>query len=274
MNRDSLSGIARETVRICEAGQYQTATGKSVAVADDVRRAVKGTVLYSTSNLPPLPSQTSAVDTKIEVANETTFRGLAKLATRGGHIACLNFASAKNPGGGFLGGAQAQEEALARASALYECLLAAPEYYERNRGNRSAVYLDLIIYSPQVPFFRKDAGDLLEKPVLASVITAPAPNRGAVVQNEPGNLPLVEAALRRRAEMVLHIAQAHGVERLVLGAWGCGVFRNDPAKVASIFANLIKAPGRFAGVFRDVLFSVYDRSEPPLALRAFVNAFR
>lgn len=274
MNRDSLSGIARETVKICEAGQYQAVTGKLVVVADDIKRAVKGTVLYSASNVPALPPRTSSLETKIEVANETTFRGLAKLALRGGHIACLNFASAKNPGGGFLGGAQAQEEALARASALYPCLLAAPDYYERNRSNRSAVYLDLVIFSPQVPFFRKDAGDLLEKPLLASVITAPAPNRGAVAQNEPTNLPLVETALRRRAEMVLHVAQAHGVERLVLGAWGCGVFRNDPARVASVFSSLIKPPGRFAGVFRDVLFSVYDRSEPPLTLRAFVNAFR
>jgi uncharacterized protein (TIGR02452 family) len=274
MNRDSLSGMARDTVKICEAGQYQTGTGKTVLLADDIQRAVKGTVLYSASNLPELPPASPTLETNIEVANETTFRGLVKLAARGGHIACLNFASAKNPGGGFLGGAQAQEEALARASALYPCLLAAPEYYERNRSNRSVIYLGLIIFSPQVPFFRKDAGDLLEKPILASVITAPAPNRGAVVQNEPGNLPLVETALRRRAEMVLHVAQAHGVERLVLGAWGCGVFRNDPAKVATIFANLTKPPGRFAGVFRDVLFSVYDRSEPPSTLRAFLNAFR
>ena len=230
--------------------------------------------MYSMESLPALQAQRPPVETRIEVANETTFRGLVKLAARGGHIACLNFASARNPGGGFLGGAQAQEEALARASALYHCLLAAPEYYERNRANRSAVYLDLVIFSPHVPFFRKDAGDLLEKPVLASVITAPAPNRGAVSQNEPRNLPLVEAALRRRAEMILHVAQAHGVEGLVLGAWGCGVFRNDPAKVASIFATLIRPPGRFAGVFRDILFSVYDRAEPPLALRAFANAFK
>ena len=274
MNRDSLSGIARETVRICEAGQYQSPMGKQVVLADDIKRAVKGTVLYSVSNLPPIPQQMSALETRIEVANETTFRGLAKLALRGGHIACLNFASARNPGGGFLGGAQAQEEALARASALYHCLVAAPKYYERNRANRSAVYLDLVIFSPQVPFFRKDAGDLLEKPILASVITAPAPNRGAVAQNERGNLALVETALRRRAEMVLHIAQAHGVERLVLGAWGCGVFRNDPEKVSAVFASLIKPPGRFAGVFRDVLFSVYDRAEPALTLRAFANALR
>jgi len=268
MNRGSLAAIARETVQICEAGQYRTPAGKQV----DIRRAVNGTVMYSPQNLPALPGRGAAVETRIEVANETTFRGLVKLAARGGQIACLNFASARNPGGGFLGGAQAQEEALARASALYPCLLAVPEYYERNRANRSALYLDLVIYSPKVPFFRKDAGELLEQPILASVITAPAPNRGAVVQNEARNLPLVEPALRRRAEMILQIAQAHGVEGLVLGAWGCGVFRNDPAKVASVFMGLIKPPGRFAGVFRDVLFSAYDRSEPPLTLRAFANA--
>ena len=248
MNRGSLEGIAKETVRICEDGQYETPAGKQVLLAEDIQRAVKGTVLYSADSLPALKPQGSPTETRIQVANETTFRGLVKLAARGGHIACLNFASARNPGGGFLGGAQAQEEALARASALYPCLLAAPQYYERNRANRSAVYLDLVIFSPQVPFFRKDAADLLESPVLASVITAPAPNRGAVAQNESRNLPLVEPALRRRAEMVLHVAQAHGVDRLVLGAWGCGVFRNDPARVASVFAALIKPPGRFAGV--------------------------
>lgn len=274
MNRGTLEGIAKETVRICESGRYETATGKQVLMAEEIQRAVKGTVLYSADILPVLKRQGPPVETRVEVANETTFRGLVKLASRGGHIACLNFASARNPGGGFLGGAQAQEEALARASALYPCLLAAPQYYERNRANRSAVYLDLVIFSPQVPFFRKDAGDLLESPLLASVITAPAPNRGAVAQNESRNLPLVEPALRRRAEMVLHIAQAHGVERLVLGAWGCGVFRNDPSRVASVFAALIKPPGRFAGVFRDLLFSVYDRAEPALTLRAFANAFK
>ncbi len=221
--------------------------------------------------LPPSPI---TVQTLTEVANETTFQGLARLVASGAHVGCLNFASARNPGGGFLGGAQAQEEALARASALYPCLLVAQEYYARNRSNRSAIYLDLAVFSPKVPFFRDDTGRLLEEPLLASVITAPAPNRGAVAQNEPENLPLIAATLRRRAEMVLHIAQAHGIEGLVLGAWGCGVFRNDPGMVASIFADLIKPPGRFAGVFRNVLFAVYDRTESQSTLRAFADAFR
>jgi uncharacterized protein (TIGR02452 family) len=274
MNRDSLAGIARETVKICEGGGYNPPSGTRVEISKDIENAVSGTAVYSAANLPPIPPQQTPADTKIEVANETTFRGLVRLAARGGHIGCLNFASARNPGGGFLTGAQAQEEALARASALYSCLQAAPEYYEKNRANRSAVYLDLVIFSPVVPFFRNDAGTLLEKPVLASVITAPAPNRGSVMQNERQNVPLVEAALQRRAEMILHIAQAKRIDGLVLGAWGCGVFKNDSAQVASIFVKLIKPPGRFAGVFRDVLFSVYDRAEPALTLRAFSNALR
>src|SRR5262249_60941792 len=88
----------------------------------------------------------------------------------------LNFASARNPGGGFLGGAKAQEEDLARRSALYACLLTQRPYYDANRAERSLLYTDHIIYSPSVPFFRDRALDLVESPFCASIITAPAPN--------------------------------------------------------------------------------------------------
>jgi uncharacterized protein (TIGR02452 family) len=187
------------------------------------------------------------------------------------HLACLNFASAKNPGGGFLGGAQAQEEALARSSALYPCLLRQPDYYDLNRGNHSALYLDLIIYSPQVPFIRKDDGELLERPVLASVITAPAPNAGAVAKNTPGEILQIGPTLRRRAGLVLQIASAEGVTDLVLGAWGCGVFRNDPKLVARIFAELLT--GEFHNSFANVVFAVYDTSTAKVAYRAFKQEF-
>jgi uncharacterized protein (TIGR02452 family) len=211
---------------------------------------------------------------RLDVRNETTFQALTRLAVSGGHLACLNFASAKNPGGGFLNGSLAQEEALACASGLYPCLLKAPDYYERNRANRSALYLELAIFSPLVPFFRNDAGTLLENPVLASVITSPAPNAGAIAQNEPANRRYVEPTIRRRAEQVLAIAGAHQVDRLVLGAWGCGVFRNDPHAVARIFADTLKPPGKFAGAFDEVVFAVFDRSENEATYRAFAEAFR
>src|SRR5215472_16066740 len=111
MNRDTLAGIARETVKICEGGGYDPPSGTRIDVAKDIENAVRGTAVYFAANLPPILPQQTPAETKIEVANETTFRGLVRMAARGGHIGCLNFASARNPGGGFLGGAQAQEEA-------------------------------------------------------------------------------------------------------------------------------------------------------------------
>src|SRR5262249_1587085 len=122
------------------------------------------------------------------------------------------------------------------------------------------------------PFFRDDSGALIETPIVASVISAPAPNAGAVADNEPGNMVLLEPALRRRAELVLRTAQGHDVEKLVLGAWGCGVFRNDPRMVARVFSELLSLPGPYDGVFADVVFAVLDRSPAQATYKAFVDA--
>jgi uncharacterized protein (TIGR02452 family) len=273
MNRDKRTKLAAETVAICNTGSYFARSGNRVDVAPEIKSATDGTRMYSLETVAQ--SGLSQVTTKavITATNETTFQALQRLNRLGGHIGCLNFASAKNPGGGFLNGSQAQEEALARSSALYPCLLKAPEYYERNRANHSTIYLDLVIYSPLVPFFRNDDGDLLEQPVLASVITAPAPNAGAVMQNEPRNTDKIVPALRRRAELVLCIARLHKIENLVLGAWGCGVFRNDPAMVAGILADLLNDPGRFKNAFNKVIFAVYDRTDEQQTFKAFRAVF-
>jgi uncharacterized protein (TIGR02452 family) len=275
MSRERRASLARQTVAICDQGFYDAADGMRVSIANELARAKAGTVLYSYDKLPAVPSSGTKYSTRVEVRNETTFEAIDRLSsTNGGHLACLNFASAKNPGGGFLNGSLAQEEALAFASGLYPCLLKAPEYYARNRANRSALYLDLAIFSTHVPFFRDDAGTLLKRPVLASVITATAPNAGAIAQNEPANSGLVAPTFKRRAELVLSIARAHGVSRLVLGAWGCGVFRNDPRAVARMFAELLKARNQFSGTFAEIVFAVFDRSTTLGTYRAFADQFR
>jgi uncharacterized protein (TIGR02452 family) len=275
MKRVTRALVAKRTVAICDDGFYEAPNGKRVSIARELAAAKAGTVLYSPEKPPISHTVGPTRTTRIDVRNETTFQALARLAQSGnGHLACLNFASAKNPGGGFLNGSLAQEEALACASGLYPCLLTKLDYYERNRANRSAVYLDLVIFSPLVPFFRDDAGVLIEKPILASVITAPAPNAGAIAQNEPGNLIQVEPTMKHRAELVLDVAVAHGVDRLVLGAWGCGVFRNEPSTVARIFAELLGGPGRFAGMFTEVVFAVFDRTENEATYRAFAERFK
>jgi uncharacterized protein (TIGR02452 family) len=134
------------------------------------------------------------------------------------------------------------------------------------------LYTDHIIYSPDVPFFRDDLLELLATPVLVSILTAPAPNAGEHLSRHPDGGPDVLAALERRAERVLGIAAIHGHRALVLGAWGCGVFGNDPVEVAGVFARLLDAPP-FAQAFDRVVFGVYDRSRDRATLRAFQERF-
>ena len=275
VTRGAKVGIAKATLAACDAGEYRNAAGERVELATAIAAARRGTVgceLAAGEDIESReswivraaavePQRQSTEPMKISVTGESTIEALVRLAGQpGGHLACLNFASAKNPGGGFLGGAQAQEESLARASALYPCLLEQPEHYARNRAGESALYLDLAIYSPDVPFFRDDDGAWLDRPILASVITCPAPNASALRQQRKVDPVALEATLRRRAGFVLAIAKQHGVERLVLGAWGAGVFGNDPALVADAFR--VWLAGRFSRSFAEVVFAVLGGHQP------------
>ncbi|MFO1022699.1 MAG: TIGR02452 family protein [Planctomycetales bacterium] len=278
MSRSFRTVLARETVEIVEEGYYRNPAGRNVEIGPAVTRCLNGTCYFSpvdlqrlTSNLVAEPSP--KFSTKVEVVNETTLEGVTRLLAEGeGAVAALNFASAKHPGGGFLTGAQAQEESLARSSALYASLLKAPEFYGAFAANPTPLYSDGMILSPACPVFRTDDGGLLEQPQLVTFITAAAPNAGAIQMNRPGDMKFVPETLRRRSEYVLAIAAAQGYRRLVLGAWGCGVFRNDPRTVATIFADhLVRGP--WQGRFERVLFSVLDSSLSKEIIKPFQQAF-
>lgn len=273
----SLAGLAKETVRIVEEGRYRSPAGAEVSIEESVRRAIQGTVLYRpedfaglAAGLAPIGDATAASSVRIEVTPETTAEAARRLFEAEGerHVLALNFASAKNPGGGFLGGAKAQEEDLARCSALYNCQIKKRAYYDANRACGTLLYTDHLIYSPDVPFFRDERLDLLESPFLVSVVTSPAPNAGEELRNHPGAGPEILKTLRRRAEQILQVALHHRHQVLVLGAWGCGVFRNDPNQVAQVFAELLARP-QFRSGFRRAVFGIYDRSKGQGTLRAF-----
>jgi uncharacterized protein (TIGR02452 family) len=265
--------MTAETLAILESGRYTSPRGVAVEIGPALAAAVAGTRVYRPDELPALLAggerPPAGPRASIEVTAETTQRALQRLHEEGApEFVALNFASARNPGGGFLRGAKAQEEDLARASALYPCLLAARAYYDANRLEPSVLYTDHLIYSPAVPFFRAGAPALLEQPFLASVITAPAPNAGQALARDPRAGPAIDAALERRAGAVLAVARAEGHRHLVLGAWGCGVFRNDPAAVAEVFAGWLSSSA-FAGAFERVVFAVYgpDRNREAFLAR-------
>jgi uncharacterized protein (TIGR02452 family) len=185
----------------------------------------------------------------------------------------LNFASAKKPGGGFLSGAQAQEESLARSSGLYFSLLRCPKYYTVHRSLDTSLYSDHMIYSPVCPVVRDDDGQWLPAPYTVDFITSAAPNAGAVMRNEPHNRAHIIPTLIERAGKVLALAAHWQCDGLVLGAWGCGVFQNDPVTVANVLYEHLRPGGGFDHSFKHIRFSIHDSARERTVYSAFARAF-
>ena len=277
LNRQHRREIAAETLAIIERGWYEYPAGQRVDVGAAVTRCVAGSQLFTPSELEQLevgkPSRTAS--TLFDVRNETTLSAARRLGTEDerSDLLCLNFASAKNPGGGFLGGSQAQEESLARSSCLYASLLNKPEYYEANKACGSPAYTDHIIYSPGVSVFRDDSGCLLASPYEISMLTAPAVNAGAVKNEEGEHAELIRSTMQRRIRNVLSVALHLRYEHLILGAWGCGVFRNKPNDVAEMFAEWLLDGGLFSNRFRSVTFAVLDSTRDRYVVGPFSERF-
>jgi len=257
LSRKRLRKIAEDTADILE--KEKLPGGESIR--NDLRRCVDCTWIIEPDDLvdsgcePP-----NDWETIIEVSDETTVQAIDRLyygRQSTAPLFVLNFASAKHPGGGWLKGARAQEESIARVSGLPAALVsdAAKRYYEENKKCGTALYTDLMIYSEYVPFFKDDDGNLLEELLYASVLTVPAPNAGVI--EKAAEVAELCPTLERRINHILAAAAMQGHEDLVLGAWGCGVFGNDPEDVALMFKQYLDGP--YKNVFRKVTFAVMDK---------------
>ena len=255
--------IAKDTLEILEKGFYNNGQGEKVEITGIQKNAIDNTQLFKPEELETLLNNTkkeNSFQTQYEVTNETTLDAARRLVREGMQdVLCLNFASAKNPGGGFLGGALAQEECIARASGLYPCLLTAMEYYTYHRKLGTCLYSDHMIYSPAVPIIKDEGGQELDEPVCITIITSPAVNAGVVRRNEENNADKIVPRMRVRTEKLLALCQNKKHTTLVLGAWGCGVFQNDPEEISQQFLEALT--GKFANQFQRVVFAVKTDKE-------------
>jgi uncharacterized protein (TIGR02452 family) len=266
ISRNQAREYGEQALRIIQSGGYRSPEGRKVSLSAAIERAVHGTVAYppETRLTPPPPAR---FDTQIEVCNETTLSAARRLLEGGSAPAVLNFASGTHPGGGFLEGARAQEEYLARSSALFACLKGQP-MYAFHRRQQDAMYTSYMLYSPEVPVFCADDGSLLEEPYTVSVISAAAPNRAYLANPDEAQ---IEQAFRERIAKLLWIGLQHGHEAIVLGAWGCGSFGNDSRMVSRVFAECLL--GEFRGAYRRVVFAILDWSDEKRFIAPFEAAF-
>ena len=259
MNRKN---IAQETLKIQQQGYYEY-NGNHIDFADQQKSSEKGSFLLTPEQghqlVRELQPPKEGAFPAYRVVNQSTVQAIVELAREGYSPAVLNFASAKNPGGGFLGGAMAQEEALAASSGLYSTLLLHETYYSVNRSCGTMMYTHHAIYSPDVVFFRDGRFDLLERPVTASVLTLPAVNMGQVLLKGE-DADRAKQVMKDRMRLCLVIFAKQKDTHLILGAYGCGVFRNDPEEVAGWWKELLEVEG-YGRFFREIVFAVMTRSD-------------
>ena len=211
----------------------------------------------------------------IKVTNRDTFTAAKEYAniinnTNEGFVGVLNFASSTNPGGGVTKGSTAQEECLCRCSNLYLTLYQEKcirEYYNVNKKYMSNLGSDAIIYSRNIYVFKDKNYNMLpvKDRFYVDVLTCAAPNLRENPRNQYNTdaseekLTLTDEELYnihvKRARNILNVAIKNEDDYLILGAFGCGAFRNNPEIVAKAYKDVLQD---YMYCFKVIDFAIID----------------
>ena len=257
-NRD----IFEETMCICRRGGYVAPSGAEVKLPD-TGEVLGASVFYQ--NPPRVDSVAAAESSVCDAVNDDCIEVARKLVEEGYRPIMLNMANRHTPGGGVINGARAQEESLFRQSNLCVSLYQYDDYHAGLLGlplgnGRYPMDRDTGgIYSGRVTFFRTSSrqGDaLVETPFECAVVSVAAINRPDLTPD--GRLvDWAVVATKKKIRSMLRIGLLHGHDAIVLGAWGCGAFRNPPEHMARLFHEVLREP-EFAGKYRVVRFAVIE----------------
>ena len=224
----------------------------------------------------------------IVVSGKRSLEAAEPYAKQGKKVCVLNFASASNPGGGVVNGSSAQEECICRCTTLYPCLNTSAmwnAFYMPHRKANNPLYNNDCIYTPDVCVFKSDINfpELLPKAEWwkVNILTCAAPN----LRERPSNAmnpnagttaakitpTELEKLLTSRVRRIFEVAIANGNEVLVLGAFGCGAFRNPPEIVAKVFRNVMQD---YLSYFETIEYAVYHTEREIANFEAFSRTMK
>jgi uncharacterized protein (TIGR02452 family) len=250
LQRNNAKIIAEDTLNILNKGSF-TLKHQVFDLVNSIDVAKNHTTTYTETPRQSLPL---TITTNVVVTNESILQAAYRL--KNGNYCALNFANATECGGGFQQGSIAQEETIARSSALYPVIKDSTYYTIHQQNKLDYFYTDTVIYSKDIPIFKTDNGSLIE-PYNVSFITAAAPMRfsiEALLDLDPDKLDdQLEKIFESRMERILKVAAINGHKNIILGAWGCGAFGNDPYMVAIQFKKALSKNMHF----ENVLFPIY-----------------
>jgi uncharacterized protein (TIGR02452 family) len=164
-----------------------------------------------------------------------------------GKTCVLNMASYKRPGGGVHNGARAQEECLFRCSNLIQVVPTSFYPLEVNEA----------LYTKDAIFFKDKDYDYME-PVVCDVITIAAINLNENAKYDPvQNVTDYRKITKDKIRLMVSLAAQNGVKNLIFGAWGCGVFKNDPTTMSQYFSEVLVGEG-YSVDFDNIVFAIIN----------------
>lgn len=261
MGREENIRVFEDTERICK---------NNPKIQESIKKSVQGQKLILEQDvILDTEKNVYAEPAKTIVSKKRSLE--AASAYRDYRVCVHNFASATNPGGGVVNGSNAQEECLCRCSGLYFCLNIQDMwngFYKPHRMSHNPIHNDDIIYTPNVTVFKTDTANpkqMTEQDWYdVNMITCAAPNlreRSSNCYNSgDGNKPIritdkdLLQIHEKRLRRILDVALLAGNQVVILGAFGCGAFANNPMVVARVAKNVIE---EYKYAFKIIEFAVY-----------------
>lgn len=263
MARDENIEIFNDTINFCKTSKI---------LQNNIQKSIEGqNVILEKDNIKD-GSKIKRYDipAKIIISKKRSLEA-AQAYDSSNKICVMNFASATNPGGGVEKGSRAQEECLCRCSTLFFCLkdnLAWQKYYKPHRIMNDPIHSDDVIYTPGVTVIKTDTSYPRimseNKWYTVDILSCAAPNLRENPTNKfndcDGDKQIFlnnkeqEKLHLKRDKRIFDVAVQNEVDVLILGAFGCGAFRNNPKVVSKVMLSLANEY-RFA--FKTIEFAIY-----------------